>query len=308
MKTVNKISIVFFLVLAFFVSSQNVYTITPNTISYQGVLTNNNNDIVEDGTYSVLFKLYNQESSGTELWYETQNITTSNGIFNVELGIVNNLTSIDFNQVLFLELTLNSEILNPRIKFTAQPYAFMAKSIIGGSIDNSKIGENQASTGKFTSIESQSLKITNGNPEIGKVLVSDNLGNATWSNTTGLSVLGSIATQNSDNINITGGNIKTKTLEIDSVTTFNGIVKLSYFSTSSTSTLEANFAKYSVISYTGTAVTLNLAFCAAGSDGQFVFVVNNKALGTLSITGGQTLPNKAVGLFVFTEGNWRQVY
>jgi len=68
----------------------------PETISYQGVLRDDDGNPVPDGAYSVTFRLYDVATHGTALWTETQSISVSGGILNAHLGSVVPLTSLDF--------------------------------------------------------------------------------------------------------------------------------------------------------------------------------------------------------------------
>ncbi len=49
----------------------------PHTISYQGVLKDAAGGIVSNGEQILMFKFYNSESGGTELWSETKPINVS---------------------------------------------------------------------------------------------------------------------------------------------------------------------------------------------------------------------------------------
>jgi hypothetical protein len=60
------------------------------------------------------------------------------------------------------------------------------------ALNSVSIGATTASTGKFTTLESGSLKITGGTPSVGMVLTSDASGNATWG-TNGLYTLNGIS-------------------------------------------------------------------------------------------------------------------
>ena len=68
----------------------------PQTLSYQGVLTDDSGNAVSDGTRNLTFKLYDTATDGTQLWTETQSVDVSNGLFNVILGSVTALT-LDFD-------------------------------------------------------------------------------------------------------------------------------------------------------------------------------------------------------------------
>jgi hypothetical protein len=59
----------------------------PKTLSYQGMLSNNDGTYVDDGLYDLKFKLYNVLENGTSLWEEQHiGVDVNNGIFNVTLG------------------------------------------------------------------------------------------------------------------------------------------------------------------------------------------------------------------------------
>jgi len=61
-------------------------TAPPRILSFQGRLTDNNDNPITTAT-SVKFAIYNVSTSGTALWEETQDITTDqDGIFNAILG------------------------------------------------------------------------------------------------------------------------------------------------------------------------------------------------------------------------------
>ena len=60
----------------------------PQLINYQGLLTDNLGDPVADGSYSVVFTIYDAAVAGTSIWTETQNVNTTDGLFAVLLGSV----------------------------------------------------------------------------------------------------------------------------------------------------------------------------------------------------------------------------
>ena len=48
----------------------------PGMMSYQGKLTGNDGQPASDGTYSVVFSLYTQETGGTALWTESPSFSS----------------------------------------------------------------------------------------------------------------------------------------------------------------------------------------------------------------------------------------
>ncbi len=103
----------------------------PQTMSYQGVLTGADGNPVPDGNVSLTFRLYDVASGGTALWEETQQVSTTNGLFNVILGSVNPL-NLPFDKPYWLAITVaGGTELTPRIALTTSPYSIAAKTIVG---------------------------------------------------------------------------------------------------------------------------------------------------------------------------------
>ena len=77
-------------------------------INYQGKLTDNTGVAVTDGTYNMRFWLLQNTSQATSsaIWTESltgaNRVQVTNGLFSVMLGSTSALTSVDFNQALFL--------------------------------------------------------------------------------------------------------------------------------------------------------------------------------------------------------------
>jgi hypothetical protein len=110
-------------------------------VNFQGKLVNTNGTNVTDGSYSVVFTLYDAASSGTNLWNETQSVTTTNGIFQVSLGSVNTaIGSVNFNaDGIYLGIKVGSDSeMTPRVRFTAVPYAFNAEKFAGLTANNNR--------------------------------------------------------------------------------------------------------------------------------------------------------------------------
>jgi hypothetical protein len=113
-------------------------------ISFQGKLVNPDGTNVTDGSYSIVFSIYTVASAGTNIWTETQSVTLSNGIFQVNLGSVTALPgSVDFNtDNIYLGIKVGADAeMTPRVQFTAVPQAFNAEKLGGldktGFIQNS---------------------------------------------------------------------------------------------------------------------------------------------------------------------------
>ncbi|UCC79281.1 MAG: hypothetical protein JSW64_13560 [Candidatus Zixiibacteriota bacterium] len=101
------------------VKHHEVITSVPRTMTYQGILKDNAGDPVVDSVYSVIFRIFDQESGGSSLWDETLSCTTSAGYFSATFSNV----SLPFDADYWLELEVDSEILTPRQKINMSAYA-----------------------------------------------------------------------------------------------------------------------------------------------------------------------------------------
>ena len=114
----------------------------PQTMSYQGMLTDSEGQMVSDGTYRIAFRIYDQENEGNLLWEESQYVKVINGVFDVVLGEINPL-NISFNQSYWLGVTISTgDELTPRIELTASPYSLNARQVKGTNIipSNGSVG------------------------------------------------------------------------------------------------------------------------------------------------------------------------
>ncbi len=98
-------------------------------LSVQGTIQKSTGASVDDGEYSLTFKLYTTETGGTAVWSETQSdVDIVGGVYSVVLGTVTPLTAA-FDQTYYLGITVGTNVeLSPRSRLTASPYAL---SLIG---------------------------------------------------------------------------------------------------------------------------------------------------------------------------------
>jgi hypothetical protein len=128
-------------------ASMTVRAQIPQTMSYQGVLSDGAGAIVPDGNYNLTFKLYDVATGTTAaLWSEGQLVQVNKGVFNVMLGSVNTL-NLPFDKQYWLGISvgLNPE-LTPRIALASTPYSLNAKSVAPGAAVKSLNGLNDAVT------------------------------------------------------------------------------------------------------------------------------------------------------------------
>jgi len=109
----------------------------PQTISYQGFLTDASGDPVPDSSYTLEFNIYDDPTLGNHLWYELHtDIPVTGGVFNVVLGSSTPL-SIPFDVPYWLEIVFDGSLLTPRVELTASAYSLNSvmsedASMLGG--------------------------------------------------------------------------------------------------------------------------------------------------------------------------------
>ena len=92
----------------------------PKLISYQGILTDNNGQVLTDGNYTITVKIFDALTGGNELWSEDHSITLFSGLFNIALGSNTDL-DLPFNQPYYISTTVDGTELLPRSAITASP-------------------------------------------------------------------------------------------------------------------------------------------------------------------------------------------
>ena len=101
----------------------------PNTVSFQGLLNNEDGTIYEDGEYEVTFKIIIMPDNGyeTTIWQETHTVEVSNGVFSTYLGSINNFPN-NLSSDAMLEIQVGNTILSPRQSFSSVPFAFKSQT------------------------------------------------------------------------------------------------------------------------------------------------------------------------------------
>jgi hypothetical protein len=98
----------------------------PQKMNYQVMLTDAANQPLASQSVQLVFKVYTLASGGSQLWTETQNVTTNSiGVVSVILGSVTPL-AVDFSTSRWLQVEVNGETMAPRRELVAAPYARQA--------------------------------------------------------------------------------------------------------------------------------------------------------------------------------------
>jgi len=103
----------------------------PRAINYQGVLTDNSEIVVPDGSYELTLRLYTVPTGGSPIWSCVETVTVSKGIFNAVLGGSCAL-NLDFSEQYYLGISVEGEAeLSPRTPLTSAAYSLAASRING---------------------------------------------------------------------------------------------------------------------------------------------------------------------------------
>lgn len=112
-----------------FVSALSLFSQTPRTISYQGVLADQSGNFLPDGIHAVSLSLYDTPTGGGAFFTETTTVTVVRGVFNVILGSTGGgiPESVSFDRAYFLGVAVDGGAeLQPRTPMTSVPYAMRA--------------------------------------------------------------------------------------------------------------------------------------------------------------------------------------
>jgi hypothetical protein len=202
----------------FFVSKAQAATGINRQINFQGKLVDNSGLNVADNSYTVVFSLYSVSSGGSNVWTETDSVTTKAGIFQVQLGVNTPLPdNVYFNSdSLYLGIKVGSDAeMTPRIRFTAVPYAINSASLDGvvatqsasgftltGGTSNQKtltLNDNMTfNNGGLTFANGRSVTVSGADITIGSTIQPTNSGGLTV-DTNGASTLALGASANAIN-------------------------------------------------------------------------------------------------------------
>lgn len=118
----------------FLLGTQSLLAQSPNTITYQGKLTNATGAPITTAT-NVVFRIYAAASGGSALWTETHNGVTpdANGVFTRELGATTAFPATLFDgSKRYLGITVGSDAeMTPRQVLNNAPYAFAVENVPG---------------------------------------------------------------------------------------------------------------------------------------------------------------------------------
>ena len=116
-----------FLALLLLLTALQAQAQVPLTLSYQGVLSDTDGNAAPDGTYTLTFTLYDNDTGGQTLWTEAQTVSITKGLFQVILGSVAPL-NVPFDAPYWLGIRVDEEAeMAPRVALTASAYSLSSR-------------------------------------------------------------------------------------------------------------------------------------------------------------------------------------
>ncbi len=113
-----------------FLGATAVQAQVPQTLSYQGILTDAAGQALSDGPYTLTFQMYDAAIEGTPLWTETQEVTIVNGLFHAVLG-QNTPLDLAFDRPYWVGISVNDgNELEPRLALTSAAYSLNGRAAV----------------------------------------------------------------------------------------------------------------------------------------------------------------------------------
>ena len=114
------------LVILAVLSAASAANASPNSITFAGRLSTSAGPV--NGAQVITFKVYDALTGGTAVWNDTLSLTADNGLVFATLGTNSNPLdqTVFLGSTEYLEITIGSETLTPRLPINAVPYAVSA--------------------------------------------------------------------------------------------------------------------------------------------------------------------------------------
>ncbi len=106
------------------IASSSAHAAVPSTVSFTARLVDDKTGDVVTGSHHLQFELFDAAAAGTSVWTEGRDIEVEDGLLFVDLGSIKALDATVFDgRQLFLQVTLDEAVMDPRIALDSVPYA-----------------------------------------------------------------------------------------------------------------------------------------------------------------------------------------
>ena len=149
-------------------------------MTYQGRLTDENGKVL-NGTYTMTFSIYDDGTSGNQIYSQSEAVDVEDGLFDAVVGPSSGVSGVapeELAQPLWLEVRVSdgsvTETLDPRQRLYGAPYAFtlLPGAVISEAMDSTVFGAGGA---KAVLNVVNSHEGTSGNPPLPALRVVGNL-------------------------------------------------------------------------------------------------------------------------------------
>jgi hypothetical protein len=101
----------------------------PTTVTFTARLVDEKSNAALTGSHSIAFSLFDADVDGRSVWTETHDVSPQEGLVYVELGSTSPLDGTVFTgRKLWLQVSLDGTIMDPRIALDSVPYSIRASS------------------------------------------------------------------------------------------------------------------------------------------------------------------------------------
>jgi len=122
----------------------SVLAAVPHLINFQGLLKDGSGNPVSNGSYSVIFTIYDSATGGINLWTETQSVTTIGGNFTTLLGSGTAIPDSTFNdstRYLGIKVGADPE-MTPRQRLASVGYSYVSSQWTSAGQDLFRVNGN----------------------------------------------------------------------------------------------------------------------------------------------------------------------
>jgi hypothetical protein len=137
----------------------------PETISFQGLLTDGSGNIVADGPYDLVFKIHTTANTpGTDVWMEGHTgVDVTDGVFGVVLGSNGFPLSLPFDVQYWLSISVSGgSEFSPRTILTSAAYSLNARAVATDAATSASIADGAVATADLADNTVTTTKIQDG--------------------------------------------------------------------------------------------------------------------------------------------------
>lgn len=172
------------ILIMLFITGSHAWAGVPASITVQGRLTDSLGVPLPAGTKGFLFRIFNAQVGGTEIWSGEDQIlpTDGDGLWSAQVGAIVGLTDAVFTDtVRWLDINVNGTQL-PRLRLVTGPYAHRVSTVDGASggtiASNVSIGPGHLNTGSDAFVAGNGNEVSGDYSAVGGGVINGARGEA----------------------------------------------------------------------------------------------------------------------------------